>query len=297
MSAYTINDLEKLSGIKAHTIRMWEQRYNLLKPMRSEGNQRSYDDNEMRKFLNISTLINDGAKISKVSKLSESEINSHIEAIITNSESKDIQINASINQLILAGINYNEVLFEKAFTNAVLKFGLKEAYQNVIYPMLVKIGLMWGKSDMIPTQEHFLINLIKQKLYTAIEQIPAPSQPKETWLLFLPEEEDHELGLLLSNYLIRSSNNKVIHLGQRVPYSNLKAVIDHVKPDYLQYFIVRQLPSDDLQELVNKMKTDFPKIKKCICASSYTISSIKLPKDHIWVSSINDLTKLLTIKE
>jgi DNA-binding transcriptional MerR regulator len=297
MSIYSISDLEKLSGVKAHTIRAWELRYHLLEPSRTDGNIRYYNDDELRKLLNISVLVRGGAKISKISKLSKAQLNSIIDGIIEGKEGGDVYASAIINQLIGAGIGYNEHLFEKAFSNAILKYSLIGAYQKVIYPMLVKVGLLWGKSDLMPAQEHFITNLVKQKLYSAIEQVDITMQPKETWLLFLPENEDHELGLLLSNFLIRSSNRHVVYLGQRVPYVNLKSVIEKTKPDFIQYFIVCNQPQEELQEFVNKLKVDFPKIKKGICGSDFMLEAIKLPADHIWISSVNELVALLKARE
>lgn len=293
MSTYSISDLEKLSGIKAHTIRIWEQRYNLLTPLRSDGNVRSYNDDQVRRLLNISTLIKLGIKISKISQLTDIEINALLENSIQQAEEEDSKISIYIHKLIAAGIDYNEAEFNKVFTQAIKKYELVVCYQKIIYPMLVKIGLLWGTSEIIPAQEHFISNLLKQKLYHAIEQLPTPSSTAETWLLFLPEEEDHELGLLMSNYLLRASNRRVIYLGQRVPYYNLKAVIEDLQPECLQYFIVRYHPSERLQALMNNMKKDFPGIKKYVCGSAYLFEDLKVPKDHSLITDMNTFISLL----
>jgi DNA-binding transcriptional MerR regulator len=293
MSQYSISDLEKLSGIKAHTIRIWEQRYNLLIPSRSDGNVRSYDDEQVRRLLNVSTLIKLGIKISRISQLTDLEMNELLEHSIKQASDEDSKISVYIHKLIAAGIDYNEHEFDKAFRQAAKKYGMVVCYQKIIYPMLVKVGMLWGKSEMIPAQEHFLTNLLKQKLYHAIEQLPMPPSTAETWLLFLPEEEDHELGLLLSSFLIRSSGRRVVYLGQRVPYYNLKAVIDDLEPECLQYFIVRYHSAEWLQEMINNMKKDFPRIKKYICGAAYLSEQVTLPKDHIWISDIEKFIQLL----
>lgn len=294
MGQYSISQLEQISGVKAHTIRIWEQRYNLLNPQRSEGNTRYYDDEEMRRLLNISTLVNAGSKISQLSRLNDEELNVLIDKVIAEkTETSNAQNMAIINQLIAAGINYDEFLFEKAFSSAVLKYGLVEAYEKIVYPMLIKVGLMWGKSDLIPAQEHFVSNLLKQKLFHAIEQNYVGLKPKETWLLFLPEEEDHELGLLVSNFLVRASGRRVIYLGQKVPYGNLKSVVKEVKPDCIQYFLVRNFPSDTVQGLIQAMEKDFKGIRKIVCGSAELKEKLKLPKEHTWVSNLQGLTKLL----
>lgn len=293
MSTYSISDLEKLSGIKAHTIRIWEQRYKLLTPLRSDSNIRYYNDEQVRHLLNVSTLIKLGIKISHISQLTDSEINELLEQSILQAKDEDSKISVYIHKLMAAGIDYNEHEFDKVFKQAVKKYGLVACYQKIIYPMLIKIGLLWGKSEIIPAQEHFITNLLKQKLNHAIEQLPPPESTAETWLLFLPEEEDHELGLLLSNFLLRASNRRVVYLGQRVPYYNLKAVIDDIQPECLQYFIVRHHSTEWLQTLLNNIKKDFPGIKKYICGAEYVSENIKLPKDHVWISDIGSFIQVL----
>jgi DNA-binding transcriptional MerR regulator len=295
MSQYSISDLEKLSGIKAHTIRIWEQRYNLLTPVRSDGNIRSYNDDQVRRLLNVSTLIKLGIKISRISQLTDAEINELLEHSIQQAADEDSKISVYIHKLIAAGIDYNEYEFDKVFKHVVKKYGLILCYQKVIYPMLVKIGLLWGKNEIIPAQEHFISNLLKQKLYHAIEQLPKPPSTAETWLLFLPEEEDHEIGLLLSDFLIRASNRRVVYLGQRVPYYNLKVVIEDLKPECLQYFIVRYHSPEWLQTLMDSMKKDFPGIKKYVCGAAYLFEDVKLPKDHTWISDIEKFMKILKV--
>lgn len=286
MSRYSISDLEKLSGIKAHTIRIWEQRYNLLSPERTDGNIRSYNDDQVRRLLNVSTLIKLGIKISRISQLTDIEIHTLLESYIRQASDEDAKISVYIHRLIAAGIDYNETEFDKTFKEATKKYGMFTCYRKVIYPMLVRIGMLWGTNEIIPAQEHFISNLLKQKLYHVIEKLPVPPASAETWLLFLPEEEDHELGLLIANYLLRAANKRVIYLGQRVPYYNLADVIKEVEPEYMQYFVVRHHSPEWLQTLMNSMKKDFPGIKKYICGAGYLADQVKLPKDHTWISDI-----------
>lgn len=296
MSQYSISDLEKLSGIKAHTIRIWEQRYNLLKPVRSDSNIRSYNDDQVRRLLNVSTLIKLGIKISRISQLSDAEMHELLEHSIQQAADEDSAVSVYIHKLIAAGIDYNEYEFDKVFRQAVKKYGLVLCYQKVIYPMLVKIGLLWGKSEIIPAQEHFISNLLKQKLQHAIEQLPVPPATAETWLLFLPEEEDHDLGLLLSSFLIRSANKRVVYLGQRVPYYNLQGVIEDIEPECLQFFVVRYQSPEWLQTLMNNMKKDFPGIKKYVCGAAYLFEKVTFPKDQVWISDIDVFIQLLNNK-
>ncbi|GAL87269.1 MerR family transcriptional regulator [Sporocytophaga myxococcoides] len=292
MSVYSISDLEKLSGIKAHTIRMWEQRYEILKPLRSEGNVRYYDDDQVRQFIQIALLVRSGYKISKISKLDHTAIYKMVEdlsATITD----DIKTKHLVDRLISSAIDFNEHSFQRIFQESIDHYGIITTYEKVIYPMLVKIGLLWGKTELIPAQEHFISNLIKQKLYHSIDTLPPASNGSKTWLLFLPEEEDHELGLLLSSYILRANNYRVIYLGQRVPYYNLKTVVEKIKPDYMQYFIVRYQSTEIIQEFMSSMNNDFPEIIKCISMSEKLSQSLQLPMDHRYIKDIDHLLELI----
>jgi MerR family transcriptional regulator, light-induced transcriptional regulator len=142
--------------MKAHTIRIWEMRYGLLQPERTDTNIRYYDDKQLKKLLNVCALLGEGMKISKIGDLTDKQINDEIEKIIVNLAEKDIQYETIINQVIIAISSFDEILFEKIFSNAILRFGLIGTYLKVIYPLLVRIGLMWSKDDILPAQEHFL---------------------------------------------------------------------------------------------------------------------------------------------
>ncbi|MBT7749452.1 MAG: MerR family transcriptional regulator [Flavobacteriales bacterium] len=292
MSRYSISDLENLTGIKAHTIRIWEQRYNILTPQRTDSNIRYYNDNQLRHLLNVSTLLDGGWKISKISHLNQKEINQAIDEATQDSSVTDLAITASINQLIAAGLEYNEALFEKAFSSALIRFGLKETYIKVIHPTLIKIGLMWGKVELIPTQEHFISNLIRQKLACAIDGTYSPPSSEKTWILFLPENETHEIGLMFAHYMIRSQGQRVIYLGQRVPYENLKSVVKSTNPEYIQFFMVRHQDQKVIETLINTLSEDFPAITKVACGVSPSISeSISLP-NTTFVNRIEEFTSL-----
>lgn len=292
MSTYSISDLEKLTGIKAHTIRMWEQRYNLIAPTRSEGNVRYYDDDQVRHFIQVATLVRSGYKISKVSQLDNSTVYQLVEDLVAVA-SGDSKIEYFIDSLISTTIDFNEHAFQALFTKCINTYGLIGTYQKVIYPMLVKIGMMWGKTELIPAQEHFITHLIKQKIYHALDVLPSPPKNAPTWLLFLPEEEDHELGLILSNYILRSYGQRVIYLGPRVPYYNLKAVIESVKPDYMHYFIVRYHSAEVVQALMEQIQQDFPGITKSVAAAEYLVQSIQLPSDHTHISGVDSLIQYI----
>lgn len=269
MAVYSIKELEQLSNVKAHTIRIWEQRYNMFTPERTDTNIRLYNDEQLKKLLNVCVLMNNGMKVSAISKLSNKQIGVEIDKYIQSSLQNEHQDETIINQMIIAISNFDEAQFEKLFSNAVLRFGLLNTYVKIVYPMLVRMGLLWSKSDVIPAQEHFLSNLIKQKLFAAIDALPLPAKPDQTWVLFLTEEEEHELGLLFSNYLIRQSGKKVIYLGQRVPYDNLASVVQKNKPTHLFTFIVKKPSGNFLEEFIKKITKDFKGLTLCISGSEH----------------------------
>lgn len=289
---YSIQDLERLSGIKAHTIRIWEKRYSLLTPARTDTNIRYYNDDQLRKLLNTCTLIAHGGKISKVSKLSESAISEEIEALMMP-KSKDEQLDVFINKIIESGLTYNNQLFENSFASATLRLGLYKCYRHVILPSLIKLGLMWGKNALMPTQEHFISNLIRQKIFSAIDGLDAPDANSKRYLLFLPERENHEIGLLFAHYLIRKAGKTVIYLGQNVPTKDLKTTIKQSNPDVLILFVVRTWHKDELIPMMDTVTRNFKNGKTILCGNRTLTDVIKQNKSLLKAHSMKDLEKLI----
>lgn len=289
---YSIADLERLSGIKAHTIRIWEQRYNVLTPNRTAGNTRYYDDDQLRRLLNISSLSDSGIKISELVALSETEFNILLEKQqeqLINKEDSGVEF--FISQMISAGLDYNEAAFDKHFSATLLRFGIKNAYVGVIHPMLVRIGLMWGKAELCTAQEHFVSNLIRQKILAATDGLPFPEANKQCWLLFLPQEEDHETGLLFANYLIRLSGQKTIYLGNRVPLQSLRNTALSIKFDHLLFLFVSNRPVKEAELYLKELGKIFKQSKIHIAGNPKLISQLTLTPKINWVQSVNDLVK------
>jgi MerR family transcriptional regulator, light-induced transcriptional regulator len=259
MANYSIKDLEKISGIKAHTIRIWEQRYDLLTPVRSETNIRSYNDDQALKLLNVSILIQSGYKISEVAKLATEEISKKLDTVYKDQNQHDSKHFIQINHIIKATLIYDQASFESEFLTALIKYGFEGTFENILYPVLNKIGQLWTKDQLNPSQEHFLINLIKQKLYAEIEKTPLPINPVKKFVLFLPEWEDHEIGLLYGNYLLKKNSLMVTFLGSKVPAHNLVNTIATVKPHYLLTFLSAAITNKTLNsyfsELLNFSET------------------------------------------
>lgn len=282
---YSIQDLESLSGIKAHTIRIWEKRYNLLSPTRTKTNIRIYSDPDLKKLLNVSALMSLGGKISKISNLSNEEITTQIEEQLV-SQSPDQQTELFINSLISSGTTFDTIKFDSTFSSAILRFGLRDTYTKVLLPMLFRVGLMWGKDEIMPAQEHLISNLIKQKLFAGIDALPINSQPKQKFLLFLPAGEDHEMGLLLAYYLLKQAGHSVFYLGANVPIDNLDSSIASCKPDSLVFFAVRNWNSEKLNAVTDEI------------ADKFTGRIILLGKnDTIHSAENNNIIKISSIEE
>ncbi|MCF0062296.1 MerR family transcriptional regulator [Dyadobacter chenwenxiniae] len=293
MSSYSIKDLERISSMKAHTIRMWEQRYGLLEPERTDTNIRFYNDDQVKKLLNVCTLLDRGMKISRIGKLTKSEIASEIDKIIQASFQGDVNVEAIINQALIAITTYHVALFEELFANAVKRLGLKKTYTKILYPLLVRTGLMWVKDDLLPSQEHFLSNLIRQKLFAAVDALPLPEKPDQKWILFLNEEEDHEIGLLFAYYMARQMGQDVVYLGARVPLQDLTAVISDYKPTHVYSFFVRNQYDNQAETLLGSLRNNFPNLTICISGGDEKTKEIANKKGVILIETIENLTDIL----
>lgn len=292
MSSYQIADLERLTGIKAHTIRIWEKRYNLIEPHRTSTNIRYYDDAQAKKLLKVSTLLAHGLKISKVSQFSDKEINFKIQELQKQGPD-DVICSGYINELIGSMLVFDENGFERAFSSAVVRFGMYQAMLKVFYPFLYKTGLMWSLEEAMPVQEHFATSIIRRKLINAIDGLLPPTKKLKSFLLFLPNDEWHETGLLFSDYIIRSQGYKTIYLGQNVPAENLKEVIINTKPTHiLTLYIARRELSIIEKELTTISKQN-PNLKLLVAGSPSFEKISKKFKSLIILKSPEDLLKFL----
>ena len=228
MAEYKIKDVEILTGIKAHTIRIWEKRYHLLTPSRTDTQIRTYSDQELLQLLNIAMLNKQGIKISRIAEMSNTEIANKVEEF-SQGGSSDTQI----EQMILALIQLDESLFRDTLSALIEKVGMLETYQQFVIPFLERIGVMWLVGSINPAQEHFISNLIRQRLIAEIELLPSPNKDQPKAILFLPEHEWHELGLLLYHFHLRSRGINTIYLGQSLPYASLLETIALLQPKWI----------------------------------------------------------------
>ena len=272
---FSISDLEQLAGISNHTIRIWERRYKALTPARSSGNTRLYSNDQLRRLLNIVSLVQTGLKISSVCALDEAGIENLLKKEMDKTISKNEKYEYYTSQLISAGFDYNEVQVNNLFSKCVRDFGIPETYKNVIYPLLVRLGLMWRMDKFCPSQEHFLTSIIRQKIFTAIDGLPFKIENKASWLLFLPEDEDHDIGLLLANYLLRAAGHKVIYLGPKVPLDAVKNVVSKNNMDNLLLFMVKNRPLSDIKEYLSELSTNFTGSKIHLAGSANLLDGLE----------------------
>ncbi|MBW2961698.1 MerR family transcriptional regulator [Mesonia aestuariivivens] len=216
---FSIKDLEILSGIKAHTLRMWEKRYEILSPQRTETNIRSYGLKDLQKLLNISFLNENGYKISRISKLDNKEIESLVKSISSTTNNKD----KALKSFTLSMYNFDQNLFFDTYNSLLKTKTFREIFQETFIPLLKNIGMLWQINSIHPIHEHFLTNLIKRKLILNIEKLQQqkPQKTDSHFVLFLPENEVHDLGILYTNYEILLHGYPVTYLGNNLPMEDL----------------------------------------------------------------------------
>jgi DNA-binding transcriptional MerR regulator len=255
MGKYSIKELEKLSGIKAHTIRIWEKRHNIIEPSRTDTNIRFYTDEDLKKIINVSMLNNHGIKISRIADMSTDELNKRILELADSKYESSVHI----DQLVIAMIDMEEEVFEKTLNTLILRYGFEKTITEIIYPFLEKIGILWQTQNITPAHEHFISNLIRQKIIVAIDGLTIPSKEVDRLLLFLPEGELHELGLLFFHYLTRKKGYRSYYLGQNVPYEDVLQIYHMIKPTIMLTSIISPL-SISVEDYFKKISQDFPTV-------------------------------------
>ena len=227
MSAYSIGDLEQFSGVKAHTIRMWEQRYRLLRPERTATNIRTYSAADLRRLLNVVTLSSQGRRISQIATLRDDELAAAVLDYCADAPNH----NHTVNALLAALLTFDEPALNQLFTKSTQQLGFEDMMLQVAYPLLQRIGLMWTAGYVSPAPEHLLSHMLRQKMAAATEALPAVAPDNaRRWVLFLPTNELHELALLFMNFALRRRGQHTLYLGQDLPLSELPSVCEAYAP-------------------------------------------------------------------
>jgi len=294
MNLFSISQLSQYSGIKPHTIRIWEQRYNGLTPARSEGNTRYYDGDQLRRLLNIVSLMGPDHKVSELCAMPDNQL---AERVMERKESIENETQEYfVFQLIAAGMSYDQELFEVLFEQSLSKYGMTETYKMVLYPMLLRIGIMWSANSIPSVQEHFISNIVRQKILRAIDDLPFLQLSAEKWLLFLREDEFHEVGLLFANFLIQQSGRKVLYLGSSVSSEAVFSAINDTKPNFLLLFFTHYDHPKHVQEYLVVLTKRFGGKKIYVAGNYKLLSQLEYKKNIEWLQDINDLEELLCIQ-
>jgi len=290
MAVYSIRELEKLSGIKAHTIRIWEKRYNLIEPHRTQTNIRYYTDEELKKILNVATLNRHGIKISNIARLNDLELKEEIMRVSKMNHSQQ----SVIDSMIISMIDLDEYRLNAIIEKFTSNHGFKATVTDLFYPFLDKVGILWQSGEVNPAQEHFVSNLIRQKIISATEQLPFNYNPKaRRFLLMLPEGEWHEITLLFANYLLKESNHEVIYLGQSVPYSDVLTAGASRPFDYILISSTTTQPEFDFILYLKDLGGAFPDKKMLYFSGFLGEQPSELSENHIRIGSLEDFTGFL----
>ena len=249
--SFTIKELEALSGIKAHTIRIWEQRYNFLKPSRTNTNIRTYSGEELKTILTVALLNKHGYKISRINNMAPVQRRQEIIAI----SATEAITEHLVNDLISSMIDLDGAGFETILNNHIAQHDIFFTLQTLVFPFLEKTGTLWQTSRINPAHEHLATAIIRQKIISAIDQLPLSATDKPLFLLLLPEDEHHELGILLAYYLLKKQGLPVLYLGASVPLKDVTYVVNIKKPAYL-YLHLTSFPSrQNLQKYLTTLST------------------------------------------
>jgi DNA-binding transcriptional MerR regulator len=284
MNAFTIKDLENLSGIKAHTIRIWEQRYKFLKPNRTETNIRYYSNDELKTVLNIALLNKYGFKISHIDKMRPEELQ---DKIVSLSHVQALQ-EKMINRLLQCMVDLNMEDFESLLDEHIQAKGIDKTINHLVFPFLEKIGILWLTNHINPAQEHLVTNIVRQKLLVGIEAAFNHFPKEKTVLLFLPEGEHHELGLLYTYYLLKSKGVKVLYLGANVPVKDVEFVASLKKPDYL-YTHLTAVGNFNLEKFLNNVQLKLPSFPLVISGQCTQVYKKKLPPSVSFKKSLYEV--------
>ncbi|MPQ47057.1 MerR family transcriptional regulator [Marinifilum sp. N1E240] len=273
MSKYSIKDLEKITGVKAHTIRVWERRYAIIQPERTETNIRYYSDNDLKRLLNIAMLNDAGIKISHLAKLTSIDLEAKVMEL---SRSNKVEAFA-IEKLTMATVNFNEDLFESILSKSLLEQGMEDTITKVLFPFFERVGILWQVGSISPAQEHFISNLIRQKLFAAIDSCSGQRVENAKKIIFyLKEDELHEVSILFYNYIARRNGLRTLYLGQDLPFKDLISAVDDYKPNLIVTSFISPINSEALNKYLMNLSQSLDKVE-------LNVTGLQLKQDEIIV--------------
>jgi DNA-binding transcriptional MerR regulator len=290
MNHFSIKDVEALTGIKPHTLRIWEQRYGIPQPKRTATNIRYYDDEDIKLLLSVAMLNRQGHKISKITKMSSEDLQKTVLELSLNTTDHVVQIEA----LTGAMFSLDEISFEKVLSANNLQFGLERTFLDIVFPFLKRVGVLWQTGSLNPAYEHFITSLIRQKLFVACDSQPKNKHANaKKFMLFLPSFEPHEIGLLFANYLIRSRGHHTSYLGTNLPLDDLSPVMQVYQADFILTVLTNPIPNQSPLFVANKLSSDFPKANILIGGNQILQANIQLPKNVKLLQTMQELINLL----
>ncbi len=291
LSTFSIKDLETITGIKAHTLRIWEQRYKLIEPKRTPTNIRYYTDEDLRFILNVSILNNSGIKISEIAAMKAEDIREKVVNLSENYTS----FSAQVKSLSKAMFALDEAEFNRILADSILRSGLEDTMIRLVFPFLHQIGVLWVTGAIHPAHEHFITNLIRQKLFVAIDAQTGKTQEKgKKFLLFLPEGEPHEIGLLFANYMLRARGHEVVYLGQNLPFEDLRHVFNFYEPEYVVSVLTSGMNPGEVQNFVDHIALSWPKAN--ILLTGYLVVShpgLRVPAKVQVIRSVEEMRQTI----
>jgi DNA-binding transcriptional MerR regulator len=290
VGTYQIKDLEELSGIKAHTIRVWEQRYKIIQPKRTPTNIRYYNDEDVRLLLNVAYLCKHRYRISKISQMSYEEMVDNILSISRRGESSEHHI----TDMTVAMLEFDAEKFDELVSACIQELGFENAMLQIIIPFLKKIGVLWLTKAINPANEHYVSNLIRDKIIMATGSLLHEHRSdSKKFLLFLPEHELHELMILFANYLVKSRNHCTVYLGQNIPFGNLAPVVEKTNPDYLLTSLTTHPSAENALGYLQLLSSEFPEKKIFVSGQRVTSVYLSLPSNVRRLDDFSDLIELL----
>jgi len=289
MTFYSIKDMEHLSGIKAHTIRIWEKRYGLLDPDRSDTNIRSYSDKDVRRILNVAMLVKNGYKISTVALFDEQRLQLEVIRINRNSTGPD----KNIDQLLFLTVNLDTFGFETLMNLIISQNGFKKTIEQVVFPFFERIGILWQTGSIFTAHEHFVSNLIRNRLIREIGNFESNESAKSV-LFFLRNDEWHELGLLYFNYLAAEAGLRCVYLGQSLPFEDLSNLLTAQKYDFVCTSFIQAIEKAELEQYLANLSFVFNQNKILIAGRQIGLNKPKLPSNMVVVKNSNDFIRRIT---
>lgn len=283
--SFTIKELESLSGIKAHTIRIWEQRYGFLNPSRTETNIRRYSNDELKTLLTVALLNKYGYKISKIDSMSYDQ---RSKAVMELSE-QEASTERLVNKMIGHMVDMRNIEFEKLLNDHIHENGIEKTITEIIFYFLERVGILWHTNHILPVQEHIVSNIVRQKILSAIDGLPLVHKQEPVFLLFLPEDEHHEMGLLFVYYLLRKKRFPVIYLGSSVPLKDVQYLFENKAPDYLYLHLTSFPRRHDLAKYLSALSQKFPGTKILLSGSAIIDYRKPLPSNTVRFQSLEEV--------